>query len=135
MWRQVHFFWGDERCVPTEDLNSNYHTARELLLSHVPVPPENIHRVRTELEPELAAQDYALTLSRSAEPPLRWPRFDLVLLGLGEDGHTASLFPHTNVAAEGGDGCGPGRQRRSAGLASEPDAGGVQFRPQDRVPG
>ncbi len=98
-WEQVHFYWGDERCVPTEDLNSNYHTARELLLGHVPIPSENLHRVRTELEPELAAEDYGLTLSRYAEAPLRWPRFDLVLLGLGEDGHTASLFPHTGVAA------------------------------------
>ena len=98
-WAQVHFFWGDERCVPTEDLNSNYHTARELLLGSVPVPPENIHRVRTELEPELAAEDYGLTMGRSAEAPFRWPRFDLVLLGLGADGHTASLFPHTRVVA------------------------------------
>lgn len=96
-WGAMHFFWGDERCVPPEDLNSNYRTARELLLGHVPVPPENIHRVRTELEPELAAEDYALALSRSAEPPLQFPRFDLVLLGLGEDGHTASLFPHSNL--------------------------------------
>jgi 6-phosphogluconolactonase len=96
-WKRVHFFWGDERCVPPEDLNSNYHTAREMLLGQIPVPHENIHRVRTELGPELAAQDYALTLGRNAEPPHRWPRFDLVLLGLGEDGHTASLFPQRSV--------------------------------------
>ena len=96
-WHQMHFFWGDERCVPPEDLNSNYHTARELLLSQVPVPPENIHRVRTELGPELAAQDYTLTLNRLAEPPQPWPRFDLALLGLGSDGHTASLFPGTEI--------------------------------------
>jgi 6-phosphogluconolactonase len=96
-WRQLQFYWGDERCVPPEDLNSNYHTARDLLLSQVPVPPQNIYRVRTELEPELAAQDYALALGRHAEPPLRWPRFDLVLLGLGDDGHTASLFPNASV--------------------------------------
>jgi 6-phosphogluconolactonase len=98
-WRRVHFYWGDERCVPPEDLKSNYRTARELMLGKVTVPHENIHRVRTELEPELAAQDYALTLGRSAEPPLRWPRLDLVLLGLGEDGHTASLFPGVSIAA------------------------------------
>jgi 6-phosphogluconolactonase len=92
-WTRVHAFWGDERCVPVEDLNNNYRQARELLLAHVGVPTENIHRVRTELDPELAAEDYALVLRRYAEPPLSWPRFDLVLLGLGDDGHTASLFP------------------------------------------
>jgi 6-phosphogluconolactonase len=92
----MHFYWGDERCVPPEDLNSNYRLARELLLAKVPVPTGNIHRVRTELEPDLAAQDYTLTLGRTAEPPMHWPRFDLVFLGLGEDGHTASLFPHAN---------------------------------------
>ena len=96
-WALMHVFWGDERCVPAEDLNSNYRTAHELLLGRVPVPVENIHRVRTELEPELAAQAYALQLRKSAQPPLDWPRFDLVLLGLGEDGHTASLFPGTRV--------------------------------------
>ena len=92
-WTHLHAFWGDERCVPVEDLNNNYRQARELLLAHVPVPPENIHRVRTELDPELAAEDYALILKRNAEPPLAWPRFDMALLGLGYDGHTASLFP------------------------------------------
>ncbi|HET6845364.1 MAG TPA: 6-phosphogluconolactonase [Anaerolineales bacterium] len=93
-WPRMHFFWGDERCVPPEDLHSNYRAAREILLSRVPVGMENVHRVRTELEPDLAAQDYALTLNRHAQAPRRWPRWDLVLLGLGDDGHTASLFPH-----------------------------------------
>jgi 6-phosphogluconolactonase len=92
-WPRLHVFWGDERCVPAEDLNSNYRQAHDLLLSHVPVPPENIHRVRTELDPEPAAEDYALVLRMNSSPPLNWPRFDLILLGLGEDGHTASLFP------------------------------------------
>ena len=92
-WPRLLFYWGDERCVPPEDLNSNYRLAREMLLAKVPVLNENVHRVRTELGPDLAAEDYALTLNRNAEPPLRWPRLDLVILGLGEDGHTASLFP------------------------------------------
>ena len=96
-WQRLHAFWGDERCVPPEDLNSNYRQARDMLLSHVPVPLENIHRVRTELDPDLAADDYALLLKKKADPPLEWPRFDLVLLGLGEDGHTASLFPGSPV--------------------------------------
>jgi 6-phosphogluconolactonase len=96
-WPSVHVFWCDERCVPAEDLNSNYRLARELLLSRVPAVAQNLHRIRTELDPELAAADYALTLRKFANPPLAWPRFDLVLLGLGTDGHTASLFPGSPV--------------------------------------
>jgi 6-phosphogluconolactonase len=92
-WQHLVAYWGDERCVPAEDLNSNYGRARDLLLRHVPISPQNIHPVRTELDPDLAADDYARLLKRHAEAPLDWPRFDLVLLGLGEDGHTASLFP------------------------------------------
>jgi 6-phosphogluconolactonase len=98
-WPSVHVFWCDERCVPAEDLSSNYRQARELLLSRVPVAAQNIHRVRTELDPELAAADYALTLRRFADPRLAWPRLDLVLLGLGTDGHTASLFPGSPLEA------------------------------------
>ena len=96
-WACLHAFWGDERCVPAEDLMSNYRLVQDVLLAHVPVPAENVHRVRTELEPELAAQDYSRQLRRFASSPLIWPRFDLVLLGLGLDGHTASLFPHSPV--------------------------------------
>jgi 6-phosphogluconolactonase len=96
-WRQLHFYWGDERCVPPEDIKSNYHAAHEMLLGKVPVLPEQLHRVRTELEPELAAQDYAFSLGRASELPLPWPRFDIVLLGLGVDGHTASIFPGSNI--------------------------------------
>jgi 6-phosphogluconolactonase len=92
-WSRLHFFWGDERCVSAEHPESNYGQANEALLRHVPAPVENIHRVRVELSPAEAAADYARQLSQYADPGLRWPRFDLVLLGLGEDGHTASLFP------------------------------------------
>jgi 6-phosphogluconolactonase len=98
-WPSVHVFWCDERCVPAEDLSSNYRQARELLLSRVPVAAHNIHRVRTELDPELAAADYALMLRKFADPPLAWPRLDMVLLGLGTDGHTASLFPGSPLGA------------------------------------
>ncbi len=96
-WTRVHVFWGDERLVPPDDPQSNYGQAHKALLKHVPIPTENVHRVVSEMEPAAAAMDYALTLKRFASPPLDWPRFDLVLLGMGEDGHTASLFPGSSV--------------------------------------
>ena len=96
-WTHVHVFWGDERCVPIEDLENSYRQAYDVLLSRVLIPTENIHRVHSELEPAEAAKDYALILKQFASPPLDWPRFDLVLLGMGEDGHTASLFPGSEV--------------------------------------
>jgi len=103
-WRLVHILWGDERCVPPDDLRSNYRMAKEALLDRVPVPADQIHRIRGEDEPEKAAAEYERELrallnneqcphpersegSRESHGP------DLVLLGLGEDGHTASLFP------------------------------------------
>lgn len=92
-WQVTHWFWGDERCVPPDDPESNYGQARALLFEHVPAPETNIHRIRGELDPQQAAADYAQALRRFADPGLLWPRFDLVLLGLGADGHTASLFP------------------------------------------
>ena len=96
-WSKVHIFWGDERCVPPEDPGSSYGQARNMFLSHVSIPTENIHRVKGELKPVEASKDYALTLKEFAAPPLEWPRFDLVYLGMGEDGHTASLFPGSPV--------------------------------------
>ncbi|GAB4455405.1 MAG: 6-phosphogluconolactonase [Anaerolineales bacterium] len=92
-WSRVHVFWGDERCVPPGDAGSSYGQAWEAFLSRVSIPESNIHRVKGDLEPAEASRDYALTLSRFASPPLEFPRFDLVYLGMGEDGHTASLFP------------------------------------------
>jgi 6-phosphogluconolactonase len=96
-WSKVHVFWGDERCVPPEDAGSSYGQARDLLLSHVPVIGSNIHRIKGELGPIKASREYALILKEFASPPLEWARFDLVYLGLGEDGHTASLFPGSPV--------------------------------------
>ena len=90
-------WWGDERCVPPEDPASNYRLAHAALLSKVPIPAENVHRMRGELEPEAAAAAYASELAAHFGDELR---FDLVLLGLGEDGHTASLFPGSAALAE-----------------------------------
>jgi 6-phosphogluconolactonase len=92
-WSSTHVFWGDERCVPSNDPESSYGQARDLLLRHVPIPESNVHRIKGELPPVEASNDYSLILREFASPPLEWPRFDLVYLGMGEDGHTASLFP------------------------------------------
>jgi len=91
-WTKVHIFWGDERYVPLADPNSNYRMARETLLDVVPCPAGNVHPMPTELpDPDVAAREYEKTLRSYFSED--WPRFDLVLLGLGEEGHTASLFP------------------------------------------
>lgn len=95
-WDRVHVFWGDERCVPADHPDNNARMAREALLSHVPIPPANIHAIPTEGEPEAAAAAYQRTLQdfygASTLDPSR-PLFDVNLLGMGDDGHTASLFP------------------------------------------
>jgi 6-phosphogluconolactonase len=91
-WDRTDMFWVDERYVPHGHAESNYRLAKELLLDHVPVPRENIHPIPTSSgDPARDAADYEAILRR-AFPGQAWPRFDLVLLGLGEDGHTASLF-------------------------------------------
>lgn len=92
-WERTRFYWGDERCVPPDDSGSNYRQAKLLLLDHLTVLPERIHRMKGELSPEEAASEYSAQLSILGEEGRKWPRFDLVLLGMGEDGHTASLFP------------------------------------------
>jgi 6-phosphogluconolactonase len=96
-WEKTFVFWGDERCVPPDDPGSNYHQAYEILLKHIPLPKENILRVKGELQPEQASDAYAQTLKDFADPGYDWPHFDLVLLGMGDDGHTASLFPGSPV--------------------------------------
>jgi 6-phosphogluconolactonase len=92
-WPQTYVFWGDERMVPPHHPGSNFGQARELLLDHVPVAPEHVYRIRGEMDRVSAAEAYAHELLQLAGEYLPWPRFDLVLLGLGSDGHTASLFP------------------------------------------
>ncbi len=97
-WSRWHVFWGDERCVPPEDTASNYRLARETLLSHVPIPEENIHRIHGEEDPHGAAASYEREIrSVFGEAP---PAFDLILLGMGADGHVASLFPGSRALQE-----------------------------------
>ena len=91
-WPSIHFFWVDERCVPKEHEESNFKTAFDTLLSKVPIPDENIHRIRGEEDPERGARDYEEDVRKFFEMA-GLPVFDLVILGMGADGHTASLFP------------------------------------------
>ncbi len=94
-WKAWHVFWSDERCVPLTDRDSNYRLAREHLFEHVAIPSAQIYTVQTALDPASAAKGYQTTLLQVFQPaPGQLPAFDLVLLGMGEDGHTASLFPH-----------------------------------------
>lgn len=97
LWEAVHFFWCDERCVPPDDPQSNYGQARQALFLPLGIPQENLHRVLGELPPQQAALAYRETLRQHRSPGLEWPAFDLALLGLGADGHTASLFPDMPV--------------------------------------
>jgi 6-phosphogluconolactonase len=98
-WSRLHLFWGDERYVPRDDPRSNYRLVGESLLDPVPIPKENVYPMPTDLpEPEEAAAAYEQTLREWF--PSSWPRFDLVLLGMGPDGHTASLFPRSPALAE-----------------------------------
>ncbi|MHB8414322.1 MAG: 6-phosphogluconolactonase [Acidiferrobacteraceae bacterium] len=99
-WARVHVFWGDERCVPPEDTRSNYRNACTSLLDHVPLAASAVHRIRGEDEPTQAAAEYERVIMAvcGTHPPDAL--FDLVLLGLGENGHTASLFPGLAAVCE-----------------------------------
>ncbi|MBI2358883.1 MAG: 6-phosphogluconolactonase [Deltaproteobacteria bacterium] len=100
-WSKIHLFWGDERCMPPNDRDSNYGLAYEALISRVPIPKENVYRMKGEEDPQIAAFDYEQALRKFFGLSDRGlPRFDLIFLGLGEDGHTASLFPGSEVLRE-----------------------------------
>lgn len=97
-WKGVHLFWGDERCVPPAHPRSNFGMAREAFAGRVPIPPENVHRMRGELRPPDAAEAYARELERLFGGGI--PALDLVHLGLGEDAHVCSLFPFDPLLRE-----------------------------------
>jgi 6-phosphogluconolactonase len=100
-WKNVHLFWADERCVPPDHSESNFRMVQESLLGKIDIPPENVHRMAGEKEPETAAAEYEETLRRFFQIPVgERPRFDLIFLGIGEDGHTASLFPGSAALGE-----------------------------------
>lgn len=92
-WERVHIFWGDERCVPPDNPESNYGMAQRKLLMGIEIPSRNIHRILGENDPEMEASRYSEEISLFTRERDGKPLFDLILLGLGEDGHTASIFP------------------------------------------
>lgn len=99
-WEKVHVFWGDERCVPPDDPRNNFLMARRAFLDKVPIPPSQVHPIQCAASPDRAAHDYEKMLSDFFDGES--PRFDLVFLGLGEDGHTASLFPGSSAIGDVG---------------------------------
>lgn len=92
-WNRIHFWWGDERCVPPTDPDSNYGMTYDRLLSKIIIDESQIHRVKGELQPEAACNDYILEIQSNLNEKQNWPIFDLIILGMGDDGHTASIFP------------------------------------------
>ncbi len=102
-WDKLQLYWVDERCVPPAHPESNYGVCKNLLLDHVAIPAANVHRMEGELNPEEAASRYESTLRNTMKlEGAESPMFDLLLLGMGDDGHTASLFPHTDGLHEMG---------------------------------
>ena len=92
-WQKFHFWWGDERCVAAEDPESNYGQCKQRLFDHITIPADNIHRIRGENSPEQEATRYAQEIQLSVPIHDGLPQFDWIILGMGGDGHTASIFP------------------------------------------
>jgi len=93
-WTRIHFYWSDERCVPPDDPESNYKMTLDHLLQKVNIPKENVHRIRGEDDPEKEAIRYSEQIKSNLIEAHGLPRFDVIILGMGDDGHTASIFPH-----------------------------------------
>ncbi len=100
-WEKVQLFWVDERCVPPDNAESNFRMTRETMLDAIPLPPDNVFRIQGELPPEEAAARYESVIREEFRlEGAETPRFDVIHLGMGDDGHTASLFPHTEALHE-----------------------------------
>lgn len=113
-WSNIQFYWGDERCVPPTDDDSNYKMTVEHLFSKIDVPKKNIHRILGENDPHGEALRYSNLLEINLDRVEGIPQFDLVILGMGDDGHTASIFPHEIVLWNAEDHCV---------VATHPDSG------------
>ena len=94
LWQKINFWWVDERMVPPTDLESNFGTANRLLFSKIMIPEQNIHRIRGENDPHLESVSYSKQIKGKLTRQNSWPVFDLILLGMGDDGNTASIFPN-----------------------------------------
>ncbi|MCW3806569.1 6-phosphogluconolactonase [Plebeiibacterium marinum] len=106
-WNKIHLFWGDERCVGPDDAESNYKMTYDHLISKVPIPQTNIHRIKGENEIDAEAKAYEQHLKHTLPIVNGIPQFDMVLLGMGSDGHTASIFPHQINLWDSADLCVP----------------------------
>jgi 6-phosphogluconolactonase len=122
-WDKIHLFWGDERCVPPDHEESNYGQAYQSLISKIDIPADNIHRIRGEADPVQEVQRYQTEIRQNVPVNKNgWPQFDWILLGMGDDGHTASIFPDTPAARDFGSLCltaehpQTGQKRVSIGL-------------------
>lgn len=104
-WRRIKFFWGDERCVAHTDDESNYKMTKEHLFNFAPIPEEHIFRIRGENDPTQEAKRYGELLNNELERVNDTPSFDIVILGMGDDGHTASIFPHEIHLWDSEDNC------------------------------
>ncbi len=93
-WSKIHFYWGDERCVPPDDPESNYKMTKQYLLDHINIPEENIHRIEGEAIAFIEKERYSKLLEEKLPTAYGVPQFDLVILGMGDDGHTASIYPY-----------------------------------------
>lgn len=133
-WEQVHLFWGDERCVPPDHPESNFRLARETLLSKISIPEKNVHRIKGEDKPEYEARRYSdEIISTLRADPGHLPRFEWIFLGIGMDGHTASLFPDSPMLNDVKHLCGvaehpeTGQKRITLGLPVINNAARVSF--------
>lgn len=113
-WQKIHFFWGDERCVPPDHDDSNFKMTKNLLLDPINFPESQVHRVQGEIDPAVAAEAYEQKIRLVVEEKDSWPIFDLIILGMGSDGHTASIFPHEMELLE---------SDRICAVATHPDSG------------
>lgn len=93
-WENVHLFWVDERCVPPTDIESNFGMTKQFLIDKIPIPEKNIHRMKGEMDTEEEAERYSLEITKNLPAKNSLPVFDFIMLGIGEDGHTASIFPN-----------------------------------------
>lgn len=128
-WESTYVFWGDERAVPPESSQSNVRMARDHMLNFVPVPTAHVYRIRGEMPPEAAAREYEHTLRAffGGRTESEMPRFDVLLLGMGADGHTASLFPgHAALRERERLGAGRARAARPAAGSHHAHAAGVE---------